>query len=65
MNDKLYYVRDKTSLMVFPVDGVTFNATGVSYYDCFCYSDPRPDVRYIEFEDWNKARSLQEWYDER
>ena len=42
--------------MVFEVDPVTLKAKTCSYYDAYCYIDPRPDVLYIELDIWNMRR---------
>ena len=50
--------------MVFEVDPVTLKAKTCSYYDAYCYTDPQPDVLYIEFGEWALRQSLmREWYE--
>jgi hypothetical protein len=40
--------------MVFEVCRDTLEAKTVSHYDAWCYSDPRTDVEYLEFQEWTK-----------
>jgi hypothetical protein len=42
--------------MVFEIDMLTLEAKTCSYYDAYCYSDPEPDVKYIEHSEWCKLR---------
>lgn len=49
--------------MVFEIDPITFDAKHCSRYDAYCYTDPSPNVNYIEYSEWivvvNKRRDEQ------
>lgn len=45
---------------VFEIDPVTLEAKHCSVYDAYCYSDPEPNVTYIEHSDWVGLRN-QQW----
>lgn len=49
-------VRCPASRMTFTVHGPTLEPKGCSVYDAYCYTDPEPDVVYIEFSEWIKLR---------
>lgn len=38
--------------MVFEINPDTLEAKTCSSYDPWCYSDPDPNVNYIEFHEW-------------
>jgi len=43
--------------MVFEVNSKTLDPIRASCYDAYCYSDPEPDVEYIEYWDWILKRN--------
>lgn len=47
-------------LTVFPVDPVTLEPLACATYDHWCFSDPKPDVTYINYFDWLKQKEAQE-----
>ena len=52
-------VRCGTDRTVFEIDPTTLDAKTCSYYDPYCYSDPRSDVTYIEYSKWVGMRNEQ------
>jgi hypothetical protein len=52
-------VRCGTDRTVFEIDPITLEAKTCSYYDAYCYLDPRNDVTYIEYSDWVGMRNEQ------
>jgi hypothetical protein len=52
-------VRCGTDRTVFEIDSISLDAKTCSYYDAYCYSDPRTDVTYIEYSDWVGMRNEQ------
>ena len=38
--------------MVFPINPTTLEPLQCSYYDAYCYTDPKPGVEYMEYSDW-------------
>lgn len=52
-------VRCGTDRTVFEIDPITLDAKQCSCYDAYCYSDPLPDVTYIEYSDWVGMRNKQ------
>lgn len=45
-------VRCCTDRTVFEIDPETTEALTCSYYDPYCYSDPKEGVEYMEYSDW-------------
>ncbi len=39
---------------VFEVDPITLEPKRASCYDAYCYTDPEPNVRYIEHAEWTQ-----------
>lgn len=48
--------------MCFPINPITLDPVGVSCYDPWCFSDPKPDTIYHEFSYWSNKRT--EKYDQ-
>lgn len=40
--------------MVFEVDPSTLKPKTCSYYDAYCFSDPRPGVTYMSHSEWTR-----------
>lgn len=40
--------------MVFEINPSNLEPIRSSYYDAYCYVDPLPDVKYIEYPEWLK-----------
>ena len=45
--------------MVFPVHAVSGQPMRCSYYDAYCFTDPRPDVKYLSYAEWCASRQRQ------
>jgi hypothetical protein len=51
--------------MVFQVSPDNFEPKTCSYYDAYCYSDPRLDVEYMDYFDWLKIMNEKRMLDMR
>ncbi len=61
MNPLFIRTADK---MVFQIDRNTLEAKTIALYDPYCYSDPRVDADYMEYDDWIRAVN-EKWNKER
>lgn len=56
LNEAIYKLCDGT---VFEVNRENLEPKSCSYYDAYCFKDPRPDVDYISYTEWlNKTMEL-------
>lgn len=49
-------VRCATDKTVFQISPITFEPLSCSYYDPYCFTDPRTDVDYISYTEWLRIR---------
>jgi len=54
------YVRCSIDRTVAEIDRKTLDPKTCSSYDAYCYTDPLPDIEYIEYEEWVRLRN-QQW----
>ena len=60
MRPLLIRCEDRT---VFEIDRQTLQPKTASYYDAYCFSDPRPDADYMPYTVWLSSKNRQ-WYKE-
>ena len=59
MNELIKTVVRCNDRMIFEIDPITLDAKECSYYDAYCYVDPKPTINYIEYSEWVGMRNKQ------